>query len=149
MSLPTEAIVETRTRRWRSPLESHGDSYARTGFAAAADIDAGMVLGCAHPMGPLHLVGLIRLDTIRAIVTPCAKSSKSPLYAPVPLLSRMVDAGLLGRKSGRASSRMPEVAVAGPTPCLANAADRPSVSPAPRGAPLGAAMAAVGPYRVL
>jgi len=72
-----------------------------SGFASAADIDTGMVLGCAHPMGPLHLTDLIGLDTTKAIAESLYDEFKEPLYSPPPLLLRMVDAGLLGRKSGR------------------------------------------------
>ena len=70
-------------------------------FAAAEDIDLGMVQGCAHPMGPLALTDLIGLDTTMAIADALYEEFKEPLYAPPPLLSRMVEAGLLGRKSGR------------------------------------------------
>lgn len=72
-----------------------------SGFASAEDIDNGMVLGCAHPMGPLQLADLIGLDTISAIAEALYDEFKEPLYAPPPSLMRMVDAGLLGRKSGR------------------------------------------------
>lgn len=72
-----------------------------SGFATAADIDAGMVHGCAHPMGPLALTDLIGLDTTMAVAESMYSEFKEPLYAPPPLLSRMVEAGLLGRKSGR------------------------------------------------
>jgi 3-hydroxybutyryl-CoA dehydrogenase len=72
-----------------------------SGFATAEDIDAGMVEGCAHPMGPLHLSDLIGLDTTMAVAESLYEEFKEPLYAPPPLLSRMVDAGLLGRKTGR------------------------------------------------
>ncbi len=72
-----------------------------SGFASADDIDVGMVEGCAHPMGPLHLTDLIGLDTTLAIADSLYEEFKEPLYAPPPLLSRMVDAGLLGRKAGR------------------------------------------------
>ncbi|NIH84042.1 3-hydroxybutyryl-CoA dehydrogenase [Amycolatopsis granulosa] len=72
-----------------------------SGFAEAADIDAGMVHGCAHPMGPLRLADLIGLDTTKAVAESMYAEFKEPLYAPPPLLLRMVDAGLLGRKSGR------------------------------------------------
>jgi 3-hydroxybutyryl-CoA dehydrogenase len=72
-----------------------------SGFATAEDIDAGMVEGCAHPMGPLHLADLIGLDTTMAVAESLYEEFKEPLYAPPPLLSRMVDAGLLGRKTGR------------------------------------------------
>lgn len=72
-----------------------------TGFATAEDIDVGMVEGCAHPMGPLALTDLIGLDTTMAVAESLYEEFKEPLYAPPPLLNRMVDAGLLGRKSGR------------------------------------------------
>jgi len=71
------------------------------GYASAADIDRGMVLGCGHPMGPLALADLIGLDTIKAIGTSMYDEFKEPLYSPPPLLDRMVGAGLLGKKSGQ------------------------------------------------
>ncbi|MEV0438771.1 3-hydroxybutyryl-CoA dehydrogenase [Streptomyces spectabilis] len=74
---------------------------AESGFATAADIDAGMELGCAHPMGPLKLADLIGLDTVASIAESLYDEFREPLYAPPPLLQRMVEAGLLGRKSGR------------------------------------------------
>ncbi|MEV7416170.1 3-hydroxybutyryl-CoA dehydrogenase [Streptomyces sp. NPDC089919] len=74
---------------------------AESGFATAADVDAGMELGCAHPMGPLKLADLIGLDTVAAIAESLYDEFKEPLYAPPPLLMRMVQAGLLGRKTGR------------------------------------------------
>jgi 3-hydroxybutyryl-CoA dehydrogenase len=72
-----------------------------SGFASAADIDAGMVLGCAHPMGPLRLADLIGLDTVKAIAAAMYEEFKEPGYAAPPSLQRMVEAGLLGRKTGR------------------------------------------------
>lgn len=72
-----------------------------SGFATADDIDNGMVEGCNHPMGPLHLADLIGLDTTQAVAESLYEEFKEPLYAPPPMLSRMVEAGLLGRKSGR------------------------------------------------
>jgi 3-hydroxybutyryl-CoA dehydrogenase len=72
-----------------------------SGFASAEDIDSGMVHGCAHPMGPLRLADLIGLDTVHAIAESLYSEFKEPTYAPPPLLSRMVDAGLLGRKRSR------------------------------------------------
>ncbi|MFG2894755.1 3-hydroxybutyryl-CoA dehydrogenase [Streptomyces sp. NPDC048248] len=74
---------------------------AESGAASAADIDRGMRLGCAHPLGPLALADLIGLDTTRAIAESLYEEFREPRYAPPPLLDRMVDAGLLGRKSGR------------------------------------------------
>jgi 3-hydroxybutyryl-CoA dehydrogenase len=70
-------------------------------FASADDIDAGMVEGCSHPMGPLALADLVGLDTIKAVADSMYEEFKEPLYAPPPLLSRMVEAGRLGRKRGR------------------------------------------------
>lgn len=72
-----------------------------SGFASKEDIDTGMVEGCSHPMGPLSLTDLIGLDTTLAVAESLYAEFKEPLYAPPPLLSRMVDAGLLGRKAGR------------------------------------------------
>ncbi len=72
-----------------------------SGFATRDDIDAGMVEGCAHPMGPLALCDLIGLDTMQAVAESLYEEFKEPLYAPPPLLLRMVEASLLGRKSGR------------------------------------------------
>lgn len=72
-----------------------------SGFASAEDIDNGMVLGCAHPMGPLRLADLIGLDTVKAIAEAMYDEFKEPLYSPAPFLLRMVDAGLLGKKNGR------------------------------------------------
>jgi len=72
-----------------------------SGFASAADIDNGMVQGCAHPMGPLALADLIGIDTVAAIAQSMYEEFKEPLYSPPPMVLRMVDAGLLGRKSGR------------------------------------------------
>jgi 3-hydroxybutyryl-CoA dehydrogenase len=72
-----------------------------SGFASAEAIDEGLVLGAAHPQGPLALADLIGLDTTQAIANSLYEEFKEPLYAPPPLLGRMVDAGLLGRKAGR------------------------------------------------
>lgn len=72
-----------------------------SGFATAEDIDAGMVEGCAHPLGPLALCDLIGLDTTMAVAESLYAEFKEPLNAPPPLLVRMVEAGLLGRKSGQ------------------------------------------------
>jgi 3-hydroxybutyryl-CoA dehydrogenase len=72
-----------------------------TGFASAEDIDTGMVLGCAHPLGPLALTDLIGLDTTLAVAESLYEEFKESHLAPPPLLSRMTQAGLLGRKSGQ------------------------------------------------
>ncbi|MEU6083196.1 3-hydroxybutyryl-CoA dehydrogenase [Streptomyces sp. NPDC047108] len=72
-----------------------------SGIASVEDIDRGMTLGCAHPLGPLALTDLIGLDTTQAIAESMYEEFRETLYAPPPLLARMVDAGLLGRKAGR------------------------------------------------
>jgi 3-hydroxybutyryl-CoA dehydrogenase len=72
-----------------------------SGFASAEDIDRGLVLGAAHPQGPLALADLIGLDTVHAIAESLHAEYKEPHFASPPLLARMVDAGLLGRKTGR------------------------------------------------
>lgn len=72
-----------------------------SGAARPDDIDRGMELGCAHPMGPLRLLDLIGLDTAQAVAESMYEEFKEPLYAPPALLRRMVAAGHLGRKNGR------------------------------------------------
>ena len=71
------------------------------GVASAEDIDAAMVGGCAHPMGPLALADLIGLDTTAAVAVSMYEETKEQLYAPPALLLRKVEAGDLGRKTGR------------------------------------------------
>jgi len=72
-----------------------------SGFASKEDIDRGMVLGCAHPMGPLALSDLIGLDTLLAVSESLYDEFRDAASVAPPLLNRMVEAGLLGRKSGR------------------------------------------------
>ncbi|HEX4222558.1 MAG TPA: 3-hydroxybutyryl-CoA dehydrogenase [Pseudonocardiaceae bacterium] len=71
------------------------------GTATADTIDKAMKAGCAHPMGPLALADMIGLDVTAAIAHAMYEEFKEPLYAAPPLLSRMVEGGLLGKKSGR------------------------------------------------
>jgi 3-hydroxybutyryl-CoA dehydrogenase len=71
------------------------------GVATAADVDTAMVGGANHPMGPLALTDLIGLDTTAAVAASLYEEFKEPLYAAPTLLLRMVEAGRLGRKSGR------------------------------------------------
>lgn len=72
-----------------------------SGFASKEDIDDGMRLGCAHPMGPLALSDLIGLDTLQAVATSLYEEFRDPASVAPALLNRMVEAGLLGRKTGR------------------------------------------------
>ncbi len=71
------------------------------GIATAEDIDKGMKLGTNQPMGPLTLADFIGLDTCLAIMNVLYDGFKDPKYRPCPLLVKMVNAGYLGRKSGR------------------------------------------------
>src|ERR1019366_9596408 len=68
--------------------------------ASAQDIDTGMTLGCAHPMGPLALTDLIGLDTTAAVAESLYAEFREIHFATPPLLARMIAAGELGRKSG-------------------------------------------------
>jgi 3-hydroxybutyryl-CoA dehydrogenase len=72
-----------------------------SGFASREDIDRGMILGCAHPMGPLALADLIGLDTLQYVAESLNDEFRDASSVPPPLLNRMVEAGLLGRKAGR------------------------------------------------
>ena len=71
------------------------------GVGTRDDIDAGMKLGCGHPMGPLELLDFVGLDTTYYIANIMYEEFREKRFAPPPLLRRMVLAGHLGRKSGR------------------------------------------------
>ncbi|WP_029461379.1 3-hydroxybutyryl-CoA dehydrogenase [Serpentinimonas barnesii] len=71
------------------------------GLASAEDIDAGMKLGCNHPIGPLALADLIGLDVCLAVMNVFVTEFNDSKYRPCPLLKELVAAGRLGRKSGR------------------------------------------------
>jgi len=71
------------------------------GVASAEEIDEAMKLGVAHPMGPLALADLIGLDTCLSIMQVLHDGFSDSKYRPCPLLKQRVDAGYLGRKSGR------------------------------------------------
>jgi 3-hydroxybutyryl-CoA dehydrogenase len=73
---------------------------AESGLASAEVIDMGMTLGCSHPLGPLRLADLIGLDTVVSIAVSLYEEFKEPHFSPPPLLLRMVEGGLLGKKSG-------------------------------------------------
>ncbi len=71
------------------------------GLASAEDIDAGMKLGCNHPVGPLALADMIGLDVCLAVMSVYVDEYNDSKYRPCPLLKEMVAAGWLGRKTGR------------------------------------------------
>jgi 3-hydroxybutyryl-CoA dehydrogenase len=71
------------------------------GFASREDIDTAMKLGMNHPMGPLRLADFVGLDTVLLIAEVLFREFRDPLFAPPPLLQRMVSAGQLGSKSGK------------------------------------------------
>ncbi|MCV7192512.1 3-hydroxybutyryl-CoA dehydrogenase [Mycolicibacterium brumae] len=71
------------------------------GFATVEDIDTAVVAGLSHPMGPLRLSDLVGLDTVKMIADKLYDEFKEPHYGSPPLLERMVEAGMLGKKSGQ------------------------------------------------
>jgi 3-hydroxybutyryl-CoA dehydrogenase len=83
------------------PLINEAIYAVMEGVATADAVDQVFVLGMAHPMGPLTLADFIGLDVCADIMRVLADGLGSPKYNPCPLLVRMVDAGWLGRKSGR------------------------------------------------
>jgi len=83
------------------PMINEGIFCLHEGIASASEIDEVMKLGMGHPMGPLALADLIGLDTCLSILEVLYQSFKDPKYRACPLLVQMVDAGYLGRKTGR------------------------------------------------
>ena len=83
------------------PMLNEAVFVLQDGLATAEDIDTGMRLGCNHPIGPLALADLVGLDVLLAVMNVFYDGFKDPKYRPAPLLQEMVDAGRLGRKTGR------------------------------------------------
>jgi 3-hydroxybutyryl-CoA dehydrogenase len=83
------------------PMINEAIFALQEGLASAEEIDAGMKLGCNHPIGPLALCDLIGLDVELAVMEVLYDNFNDPKYRPAPLLREMVDAGMLGRKTGR------------------------------------------------
>jgi 3-hydroxybutyryl-CoA dehydrogenase len=69
------------------------------GFATAEDIDRGMQLGCGYPMGPLTLCDMIGLDVLAMVCDSLYDEYRRPEYVPPPILKRMVESGMHGRKA--------------------------------------------------
>jgi 3-hydroxybutyryl-CoA dehydrogenase len=76
-------------------------SALQSGVASTADIDAGMKLGCSHPMGPLMLADFIGLDVLLSGANSLFEEYNEKQYAPPAIMKRMVTLGLLGQKTGR------------------------------------------------
>ena len=83
------------------PMINEAIFALQEGLASAEEIDAGMKLGCNHPIGPLALCDLIGLDVELAVMEVLYNAFNDSKYRPAPLLREMVDAGMLGRKTGR------------------------------------------------
>jgi len=83
------------------PMLNEAVFALQEGLASAEEIDAGMRLGCNHPIGPLALCDMVGLDVLLAVMEVLYGTFNDPKYRPAPLLREMVDAGLLGRNSGR------------------------------------------------
>lgn len=83
------------------PMINEAIFVLQEGLASAEDIDAGMRLGCNHPIGPLALADMVGLDTMLAVMEVFYEGFNDPKYRPAPLLKEMVAAGRLGRKNGR------------------------------------------------
>lgn len=113
-----DVVVEVARRMGKTPLEvqdypgfvsnrllmpmiNEAIEALREGVATKEAIDGVMRLGMNHPMGPLELADLIGLDTCLAIMEVLHRGFGDDKYRPSPLLRRMVQAGLLGRKTGR------------------------------------------------
>jgi len=83
------------------PMINEGINCVYEGLASPEDVDGMMTLGANHPMGPLSLGDLIGLDIVLDIMETLYHGFDDPKYRPSPLLKQMVDAGYLGRKTGR------------------------------------------------
>jgi len=83
------------------PLINEACFALEEGVGSKHDIDTGARLGLGHPLGPLELADLIGLDTVLAIAEILQRDFGDPKYRPCSMLRNLVQAGLLGRKSGR------------------------------------------------
>ena len=99
-----------RCRRWPSgfvvnrvliPMINEAFFVLAEGLATAEDIDAGMKLGCNHPIGPLALADMVGLDVCLAVMNVFLEQFGDSKYRPCPLLKEYVAAGRLGRKTGQ------------------------------------------------
>lgn len=91
-------------------------TLADEGYATVEDLDNALKLGCGLKFGPLHLLDLIGLDTVRATLTRLHESTGAGTYRPAPLLDRMVAQGFLGRKTGQGFHRYDDLGEIVPPP---------------------------------
>lgn len=102
-----KAVVNVRNspgfvvNRLLCPMLNEACFALSEGLATAKDIDEAMKLGCNHPIGPLALCDMVGLDVVLAVMDVLYDSFKDSKYRPAQLLLEMVEAGQLGRKSGR------------------------------------------------
>jgi 3-hydroxybutyryl-CoA dehydrogenase len=83
------------------PLINEAAAASADGVASREDVDTAMVLGAGHPMGPLALADLIGLDIVVDVLETLERELGDPKYRPCPILAQLVQAGHLGRKTGR------------------------------------------------
>ncbi len=101
LGIPTRDTAGFIVNRLLVPYLLDAIRCVEEGLGTPQDIDTGMKLGCGHPMGPLTLLDFVGLDTTYYIANIMFEEYREPVYAPPPLLKRMVLAGRLGKKSGR------------------------------------------------
>jgi 3-hydroxybutyryl-CoA dehydrogenase len=101
MSITAKNSPGFAVNRILCPMINEAIFALQEGLATAEDIDAGMKMGCNHPIGPLALADMIGLDTMLSVMEVFYTGFNDPKYRPAPLLREMVDAGCLGRKTGK------------------------------------------------